>query len=75
MTKVTIYTKNGKQCEIDTTESRNSLAERLYKSFKKRRPAIVFNGKDSATIIPITSVDVIGIEEVSDVKNEDLEAK
>ncbi|MCP8855944.1 hypothetical protein K9848_07025 [Latilactobacillus sakei] len=41
MRKVTIYTKTGKQCEIDTTESRNSLAERLYKGFKKRRPAIV----------------------------------
>lgn len=65
MRKVTIYTKTGKQCEIDTTESRNSLAERLYKSFKKRRPAIVFNGKDSATIVPTTSVDVIRIVEVS----------
>lgn len=66
MTKVTIYSKNGKQCEIDTTESRNSLAERLYKSFKKRRPAIVFNGKDSTTIVPTTSVDVIGIEEAAE---------
>lgn len=66
MTKVTIYSKNGKQCEIDTTESRNSLAERLYKSFKKRRPAIVFNGKDSAIIIPTTSVDVISIVEVAE---------
>ncbi len=74
MRKVTIYTKTGKQCEIDTTESRNSLAERLYKGFKKRRPAIVFNGKDSATIVPTTSVDIISIEEVSDVKDEDLEA-
>ena len=66
MTKLTIYTKAGKQCEIDTTESRNSLAERLYKSFKKRRPAIVFNGKDSATIIPTNSVDIISIKEVSE---------
>ncbi|WP_413476742.1 hypothetical protein [Latilactobacillus fuchuensis] len=66
MTKLTIYTKAGTQCEIDTTESRNSLAERLYKSFKKRRPAIVFNGKDSATIVPTTSVDVISIEEAEE---------
>jgi len=66
MTKVTIYTKTGKQCEIDTTESRNSLAERLYKSFKKRRPTITFNGKDSSTIIPTTSVDIISIAEVSE---------
>ena len=66
MRKAIIYTKTGKQCEIDTTESRNSLAERLYKSFKKRRPAIVFNGKDSATIIPTTSVDVISIVEVEE---------
>ncbi|ASN59815.1 hypothetical protein CG419_03885 [Latilactobacillus curvatus] len=66
MRRVTIYTNTGKQCEIDTIESRNSLAERLYKSFKKRRPAIVFNGKDSATIVPTTSVDVISIVEVSE---------
>ncbi|QAR35251.1 hypothetical protein [Latilactobacillus curvatus] len=66
MRKVTIYTKTGKQCEIDTTESRNSLTERLEKSFKKRRPAIVFNGKDSTTIVPTTSVDVISIEEAEE---------
>jgi len=66
MTKLTIYTKAGKQCEIDTTESRNSLAERLYKSFKKRRPTITFNGKDSSTIIPTNSVDIISIKEVEE---------
>ena len=66
MTKVTIYTKTSKQCEIETTESRESLLERLDKGFKKRRPTIVFNGKDSATIVPTTSVDIISIKEVAE---------
>lgn len=66
MRKVTIYTKTGKQCQIETTESRDSLTERLEKGFKKRRPTITFNGKDSATIVPATSVDVISIVEAEE---------
>lgn len=65
MLKVTVYTKSGAKCEVDDSESRSELSNRIYRGLRKRKYSLTLSGESSSTIIPFESIDFISIKEVS----------
>jgi hypothetical protein len=66
MRKIIIYTKSGRECVIKTSESRSEILKRLDKSFKKHDASIFSNSNELSVIVPIDSIDIINVTEVTE---------